>query len=65
MKADVKLLLISEDPAHAQDIAARVKGMFPQYLHIHPEEVRREISRLQPDIVLLHERKDGSGIALI
>src|SRR5690606_24334596 len=37
----------------------------PQHLHIHPDEVRHEISRLQPDIVLLHERKDGSGIALI
>jgi pilus assembly protein CpaE len=65
LNADVKLLLISEDPAYAQDIAARVKGMFPQHLHIHPDEVRHEISRLQPDIVLLHERKDGSGIALI
>jgi len=65
VNADVKLLLVSDDPGQAEDIASRVTGMFPQYLHIHPEEVRREIGRLQPDIVLLHERKDGSGISLL
>lgn len=65
MNVDAKLLLVSEDPGQAEDIASRVTGMFPQYLYIHPEEVRREIARLQPDIVLLHERKDGSGISLL
>jgi pilus assembly protein CpaE len=65
MSADIKLLVVTEEPAQAEDIQSRVGNQFPQFLHIHPSEVRREIARLQPDIVLLHEMKDGSGIQLI
>ncbi|BCU80325.1 hypothetical protein JIR001_01080 [Polycladomyces abyssicola] len=65
MSAEIKLLVVTEEPAQAEDIQSRVGNQFPQFLHIHPSEVRREIARLQPDIVLLHEMKDGSGIQLI
>jgi pilus assembly protein CpaE len=65
MVVDAKLLVVTEDHTQAEDIRNRVGQTFPQLLHIMPNEVRREISRLQPDLVVLHETKDGMGLQLL
>jgi pilus assembly protein CpaE len=65
MSADVKLLIISDDVGQAEEIKARVSNTFPNNQYLAPREVRREIVRIQPDIVLLHEPKDDSGLQLL
>ncbi|MBD1372434.1 AAA family ATPase [Hazenella sp. IB182357] len=65
MISDIKLLIVSEEPAIATDLQERLKSSFAQITSIYASEVRREISRIQPDIVLLHEGKDGLGMQLI
>ncbi|SDW87671.1 pilus assembly protein CpaE [Marininema mesophilum] len=61
MSETVRLLIVDEDEVHAQDIISRVANTFPQYMHITPGEVRREIARLEPDIVILQEPSDDSS----
>lgn len=66
MFPDVKLLVVSDDHALASDIRERIKHLFPQFIHITPQEVRREISRLQPDLVIIHEPSgEATGMQLI
>ncbi|OYD06327.1 AAA family ATPase [Paludifilum halophilum] len=65
MSEEVRLLIVDEDEGHAQDMYGRVANTLPQYLHITPPEVRREIARLEPDIVLLQEPSDESGLQLL
>lgn len=65
MNTDYKLLIVADDTLQAEDIRKRVGSMFHHLLHLHPSEVRREIARLQPDIILLHEQKNGSSIQLV
>ncbi|SDD08743.1 pilus assembly protein CpaE [Melghirimyces thermohalophilus] len=65
MRNKEKLLIVSEDPSQAEDIVEQIGSLYPQHHHIEPDEVRKEIVRLQPDIVLLCERKDGSGVQLL
>ncbi|TCS94266.1 AAA family ATPase [Hazenella coriacea] len=66
MFPDVKLLVVTDDHALASDIRERIKHLFPQFIHISPQEVRREISRLQPDLVIVHESSgEATGMQLI
>lgn len=65
MSKDIKLLIVDEDEGHAQEIIGRVANMFPQHMHITPPEVRREIARLEPNIVILQEPHDDSGLQLL
>lgn len=65
MGVDVKLLIIDQDQAHAEDIISRVANNFPQHLHIKPVEVRQEIARLGPDVIVLQEPGDDSGLQLL
>lgn len=66
MFPDVKLLVVTDDHALASDIRERIKHLFPQFIHINPQEVRREISRLQPDLVIIHESDgEATGMQLI
>lgn len=65
MYSDVKVLVVSEDAPIAADLKERIQNLFPEVIHIYPLEVRREISRIQPNIVLLHEGMEGMGMQLI
>ncbi|SEN63241.1 AAA family ATPase [Lihuaxuella thermophila] len=65
MSSELKLLVVSEDESQAQEIRMLVNSKFPLNGYIRSSEVRREISRIQPNIVLLYEQKDGTGIQLI
>lgn len=65
MSTDYKLLLISEDHSQAEEIYSRVSRIFPDHSHMQMNEVRREISRSQPDVVILHEMEDGDGYQTI
>ncbi|PTX55271.1 pilus assembly protein CpaE [Melghirimyces profundicolus] len=65
MSTDVKLLIVSEEVNLAEDIRARVSNTFPNNQYLSAREVKREIVRIQPDIVLLHEPKDESGLQLL
>ncbi|SFS86012.1 AAA family ATPase [Marininema halotolerans] len=66
MSEAVKLLVVDEDATHAQDIISRIANSFPHYMNITPDEVRREIARLEPDIVILQEpRDDSNGLQLL
>ncbi|WP_164491566.1 AAA family ATPase [Staphylospora marina] len=55
MDADVNVLIVTEEGPIAADLLERLKSRFPRITRLHPGEVRREISRIQPDLVLLHE----------
>ncbi|MGF7089322.1 pilus assembly protein CpaE [Kroppenstedtia sanguinis] len=65
MSDKIKLLIVDEDEGHAQEIIGRVANTFPQHMHIAPSEVRREIARLEPNIVILQEPSDDSGLQLL
>lgn len=65
MSIQDKLLIVSEEPTLAEELRSKVAELFPQNHHILPSDVRREIVRLKPDVVLLHEEKDGSSIQLL
>ena len=65
MSVDLKLLVVSEDSAEVTDINSRVGKLFAETIHIQPHEVRREISRLQPDLVILHEQQDDTVLQLL
>ena len=65
MSVDLKLLVVSEDSAQVEDIKSRVGNLFAELIHIQPHEVRREISRLQPDLVILHEQQDDTVLQLL
>lgn len=57
-----KLLIISDDVMQGEDLKSRLSNLFEQIQVIQSSEVRREIVRLKPDIVLLHESKNGSSL---
>ncbi|MFD1428304.1 AAA family ATPase [Kroppenstedtia sanguinis] len=65
MGAQEKVLIISDDATLAEDFRSKVAAEFPQNQVIESSEVRREIVRLKPDIVLLHEQKEGTSIQLL
>ncbi|MBA4601278.1 AAA family ATPase [Thermoactinomyces mirandus] len=65
MYSDIKVLIVTEEAPIATDLQDRLSHQFSQITHIFASEVRREISRIQPDIVLLHEGADGIGMQLI
>ncbi len=65
MFSDIKLVIITEDAPIAADLKERVSHLFEQVIRVHSSEVRREISRIQPDVVLLHEGLEGTGMQLI
>ncbi|PTM54777.1 AAA family ATPase [Desmospora activa] len=60
-----KLLIVSEDKHQTEDISSRVATIFSEIHSLKPVEVRKEISRLKPDIVVLHEQKNANSIQLI
>lgn len=57
-----KLLIVTDDATQAEDLRLKVSKDFPQTEHITVSEVRREIARLQPDIILICDSKDGTGV---
>ena len=65
MYSDIKVLIVTEEAPIAFDLQERLNHQFPNISHIFASEVRLEISRIQPDIVLLHEGADGIGMQLI
>lgn len=65
MTNEVKLLVIDEDASHAKELLSRIGNIFGQQLFIHPNEVRREIARLEPNLVVLWEPKDDTGLQLL
>ncbi|SFJ36384.1 AAA family ATPase [Thermoflavimicrobium dichotomicum] len=65
MNSDIKVLVISEDSLSVSDVTERVKRLFSQVLHLSFSEVKREISRIQPHLVLLYEGNDNACISYI
>lgn len=65
MFSDIKMLIVTEDAPLADDLQERLKHLFPKVIRIEPIEVRREVSRIQPDIVILHEGLEGTSMQLI
>ncbi|QKG83157.1 AAA family ATPase [Kroppenstedtia pulmonis] len=65
MGAKEKVLIVSDDASLTEDLRSKIASEFPQNQSIESHEVRREIVRLKPDIVLLHEPKEGSSIQLL
>ncbi|MFD1424514.1 AAA family ATPase [Laceyella tengchongensis] len=65
MYPDIKLLIITEEDSIATDLRERLSTQFPQISHVYASEVRREIARIQPDVVLLHEGVGSLGMQLI
>lgn len=62
---DVSLVIVTEETAVAEDLKYRMKNLFSSATQVRPEEVRREISRLKPDIVILHENIEHPVVQLI
>lgn len=60
-----KLLIISDEIGQAEDLKSNLIRLFEQIQLIQSSEVRREIVRLKPDIVLLYESKDTSSLQYI
>jgi pilus assembly protein CpaE len=65
VSANTKVLVVSDEQNLSEDIQYRIAGAFPQNLQLHPREVRREIVRLEPDIVVLLEPHDDTGPQLL
>ncbi|MFC4075482.1 AAA family ATPase [Salinithrix halophila] len=65
MSKDIRLTIVDEDAGHAQELLSRVANSFPQHIHITPSEVRSEIARLEPDLILLQEPGDDSGLQML
>lgn len=59
---DEKLLIISDDAPLADDLKKRVSQQFTQIQWIETSEIKREIVRLKPDIIILHESKESTCI---
>ena len=65
MSENIKLLIIDEESHHAEDLLSRVAHAFPHHLSIEPSEVKREIVRLEPDLIVLQEpKRDDMGLQL-
>src|SRR5690625_4279970 len=65
MGANCKILLIcDEDDTNVELIRQSVQA-YSNVQHITPAEVKIEIDRIAPDLVLLAEPKDGTGIELV
>ncbi|TCP69242.1 AAA family ATPase [Baia soyae] len=62
---DLSLVIVTEEYMVAEDLTHRMKNVFSSVTPIPPGEVRREISRLEPDIVILHESQGQSLVQLI
>ncbi|MDR6227072.1 AAA family ATPase [Desmospora profundinema] len=65
MPVQHKLLIVSEDKNQAEDLRSKVATKFPKNHCLESSEVRKEIVRLKPDIVVLHEQKSGNSVQLI
>ncbi|SMO80534.1 AAA family ATPase [Melghirimyces algeriensis] len=65
MGAQEKVLIVSDDTTLTEDLRSKITNEFPQIQSIESHEVRREIVRLKPDIVLLHEPQEGTSIQLL
>ncbi|PMB04286.1 pilus assembly protein CpaE [Fischerella thermalis CCMEE 5273] len=65
MSIQYKLLIVSEDKNQAEDLRNRVGTKFPKNHCLETTEVRKEIVRLKPDIVILHEQKNGNSVQMI
>ncbi|MCS1352429.1 AAA family ATPase [Mechercharimyces sp. CAU 1602] len=65
MNVPYKLLIVSDDSFQAEDLQAKVNTIIPQNQVLESKEVRREIARIKPDIVLLHESKESSQVQML
>lgn len=65
MSADCKILLISDQEQMSEHLIQQALQTYPHVQQIAPTEVKIEIDRIAPDVVLLVQPEDGSGIELV
>lgn len=65
MSSGSNILLVSDDKLITEQISERALQMYPDLQQATPSDVRIEIDRIAPDIVLLVNPDDESGIELI
>lgn len=65
MSSGSNILLVSDDKLITEQISKRGLPMYPDLQQATPSDVRIEIDRIAPDIVLLVNPDDESGIELI
>lgn len=65
MSANCKILLISDQKHMNADLMQQALQDYPNVHQITPSEVKLEIDRIAPDVVLLVEPEDGSGIETV
>lgn len=65
MGTESSILLVSDDKQISEQIIQQALQMYPNLTQAAPSEVRKEIDRLSPDVVLLVNPDDESGIELV
>lgn len=65
MGTESSILLVSDDKQISEQIIQQALQMYPNFTQATPLEVKKEIDRLSPDVVLLVNPDDESGIELV
>ncbi|MBP2241764.1 pilus assembly protein CpaE [Cytobacillus eiseniae] len=65
MGTESSILLVSDDKQISEQIMQQALQMYPNLQQAAPSEVKKEIDRLSPDVVLLVNPDDESGIELV
>lgn len=65
MGTESSILLVSDDKQISEQIIQQALQMYPNFTQAAPSEVKLEIDRLSPDVVLLVNPDDESGIELV
>lgn len=65
MGTESSILLVSDDKQLSEQIIQQALQMYPNFTQATPSEVKKEIDRLSPDVVLLVNPDDESGIELV
>ncbi|MGD6879548.1 AAA family ATPase [Bacillus infantis] len=65
MSTESTILLVSDDKQISDQIMAQALQQQPNVQHAAPSEVRKEIDRIDPAVVLLVNPEDESGVELV
>lgn len=65
MSTGSSILLVSDDKQISEQIIQQALQMYPNFQQAAPSEVKKEIDRISPDVVLLINPEDESGIELV
>ncbi len=59
------ILLVSDDKQISEQITQQALQLYPNFQKVTPFEVKKEIDRISPDVVLLVNPDDESGIEIV